>query len=235
MNEAAMKSEYVFICYDDVIRTHTIAVMKELLNMKDDYKDFIDYSLIEDKSQNELMWLSNIRISYNILEHLAKRPFDYTMTLMNICRKMTDMYSYSPPLSFAIGLPEMVMAKFIKKIYIYGHNTEYIKNDIAELCGDIDMSKISIISGDFDVAINSMPEDITLYIVNSADMAQIIVNCAKSDLADIMIAKYGYNYMYDSEKKAPVLICGDSFPEEAIKRGFRITYFMPIRKDYIDT
>jgi hypothetical protein len=235
INEAAMKPEYVFMCYDDIIRTHTVAVMRELLKMKDEYKDFIDYNLIENKSQNELMWLCNTRISYNILAHLAKKPFDHNMTLMNICRNIPDIYSQSSPLSFALALPEMVMAKFIKKIYIYGHNEEYIKDDIATLCGDIDMSKISIVGDDFDIAINSVPEDITLYIVNDVNMAQIILNCAKSDLADIMIAKYGYNYTYNAETKTPELIYGNNLPEEALKRGFRITYFMPIRKDYIDT
>ena len=137
-------------------------------------------------------------------------------------------------MSIGLALPNMMTANFIKKIYVYGANTEYIKQDIATLCGDMDMTKLSIVDGEFNEVIKSIQDDITLYIVNDVDMVNIILNDAKSNLADILLAKYGYNYEYDKEKKEAVLRYKD-LPRIAIEHGFRLTYFMPIRKDFIDT
>lgn len=233
MNEAAFRDEYIFISYDDVLRSHIPSVITKLLEQRPLYDNFINYERIEKATESDIMWLSQIRTSYNMLEYLKKNEFDYDLTLMNIIRQIDNVYSASPELVMVNTCRILLQESFTKKIYIYSQNKNpIIDKDIVDLFGDNE--KITILTGDFQPAISTIPDSITMYIVNSILMADIIISHAKNQYADILVAEYGYNYkMSTGEIKAPVLLC-DGIAERATNNHFRLNMFMPIVKDIID-
>lgn len=231
MNEVAFKPEYIFIVYDDIIRTYTPTIINKILSMKSDYSDFIDYTKIENATPHDIMWLSQIRTSYNILEYLGKKTFDYDMTLMNICQMVDNVYKDSPDMVIGSALPIMASQSFIKKIYIYAPNNKYVNQDILNIC-KTNKDNIIIVNGDFEDAINSIKDKITLYIVNDVFMADIIMSDSSRKYSDIMVAEYGYNYKLDTDKRVPVLK-SDDIASRALDMGFRITMFMPTNREAI--
>ena len=231
MNEAAFRDEYIFITYDDIIRSHVPTLIRALCDYKDEFSKFIDYSKIEPYDTTKAMWLSQIRTSYNLLEYIGKDGCNYELTLMNILSKIDSVYKDSPELVMANACRILGSKAFTKKIYVYVQNrTPYIDMDILNTIGNAD--KVLIVNGDFVEAIKAIPDPITMYVVNSIYMADIIIETIKDSYAYIMLAEYGYNYDLEPKLKVPMLRSPD-IETRAIANKFRLNMFMPIQKEYI--
>lgn len=233
MNEIANKPEYVFMTYDDVIRTHTHALVDVLLTMKSEYGKYIDYSLIENKQGKDISWLSLTRISYNLLQHLAKdNKFEYDLTLLNILDTMGNPYAKSPLLSMTNTLSVLSVHSFCKKIYIYSPTPSgWIEHDVRTVTEE-GFKKIEFVSGTFIEAINQIKDPITLYVVNDISMVDEIVDTSKHQYADILLANYGYNYVLGDDKKPALRTV--QMEERLKKNNYRLRLFMPFYREQID-
>lgn len=232
MNEAAFRDEYIFLTYDDILKTHIPTLVAKLIERKDDYKEFIDYSKIENVSKSKILWLSQIRTKYNLLEHIKLKDFDFDLSMMSLTSQIDNVYKDSPELIMVNTCKILLAQTFVKKIYIYTQTKmDHINADIVSMFGNND--KIAIITGDFVQALKSIPDNITMYIVNSVHMADIIMDNAKSQYADILVGEYGYNYrLITKPVRGPILAC-DGIIDKAEKNHFRLNMFMPIIKDDI--
>ena len=232
MNEAAFRDEYLFVTYDDILKTHIPSLVAKLMERKDDYKDYIDYSKIENVPKSKILWLSQIRTKYNLLEHIKLKDFEFDLSMMSLSGQIDNIYKDSPELIMVNTCRTLLSQTFVKKIYIYTQTKmDYVNSDIVSMFGNND--KIAIITGDFVEVIKSIPDNITMYIVNSIHMADLIMDNAKSQYADILVGEYGYNYRLITKPiRGPILAC-DGIIEKAEKNHFRLNMFMPIIKDDI--
>jgi hypothetical protein len=236
VNETAFKPEYMFIMYDDVVRTSMMSFINELINRKSSYDEFIDFDAIINKPQHEIIKLIQNRISYNILISLAKKnkDFDETLSYLSISSGISKPYEYSPDMVMTLALPKIISQKFEKKIYIYHpYDDSLIKEDIKSICKDI--RNIEFIHGDIETAINKIPEKITLYVVNDIHAASKIIDVSPNQYADILVANYGYNYKLSKVKgiHRPVL-CIDNIEEKCKTNNYRLRMFMPFMRELLE-
>lgn len=231
-NELAMKNEYVFITFNDVLRTYAPTVLKILKgeSYRKEMSSFIDYDKFDNLSDEELNFFCLKRTHRNILDEVAKRRFDTALTLTDILYKHNNLIIENGcNLSMANSMALLAQQKFTKKMYIYSEFKDDVKI-VSEVFGKF--ANCYFVSGDFTSAIKSIKEDITLYVLDDADRVYDLINLDKAKYTDILIANYGFNYTYDKEQQIPVLKLTD---ENLFKKAntFRLNMFMPFSKEQL--
>lgn len=200
--DPALQDEIIFIAYDDVIRSTKFAVLKKLIRDKDlreEFKDKIDFSMFENKTDDELLAFIIGCGHKDILEGVALKEFNYFESYVSILVRYPDILKDGYMLSFATAIQILLQQKFTKKIYIYfKYNDSRVFADLQSLY-DKYKDRIIYVTGELTGAIKNINETITLYVFNDIDMIQSVVDAGKINGAQILIADYGYNYMVDDE------------------------------------
>ena len=103
MNAFASQQEVLFVMYDDIIKTPKLLILKKLLTeeYRKNYKFSIDYSRIENLSDNELMGVIFSANDQNILKSLAIDEFEFEYTYLDLYLNYPDIISKSTPNSLA--------------------------------------------------------------------------------------------------------------------------------------
>lgn len=228
MNQFASQQEVVFITYEDVIKTTKLYILKKLLNDKEFntcYKDFIDFSKIENKDDSALSGIITAATKNNILEYLATSQFDYNLTYLDLIERFDDIYDESKLLAIGNSIHVLLKQKFTKTIYIY--TKAYDKRIHKNLNDIFDMESIVYINGEFEEVIEdiSKTEKITSYILNDIDLLQKLIDIDKVKFTSVLIANYGWNYKLNSEG-IPILKI-DDIDNISKEKVFKLGVFVP--------
>lgn len=189
------ESEIIFICYEDIIKTFKPFILQKLLlpEYRENYKEFIRYSMFENLSSDQLYMLCAACPLSNILQFVAKKEFDYESTYMELVRRFDDIVENSKPLTVASNLVILLKQNFVKKIYIYSkYYDERIKNDIAKTYDNID--KMEYICGDFKSCVKDVP-NITSLFINDLNYIYDLIEIDKISYKSILVPDLGYNYI----------------------------------------
>jgi hypothetical protein len=197
-NEFDARPEIIFITYEDVIKSPYPYLLNKInTDLSDYYKDFIDLDKIKGLDMFNLTRLCVQRTEKNILRYLAKTEFDYDGALGDLKNHYFTIYKDSPLLSIGESLNMVIPQKFTKNVYIYTEKYDVrIHLDIMENFKDMD--KVKYVSGSFAKALEKL-EGITTFILNDLDYVIDILNAGKEEYTNIMIASYGYNYIYNED------------------------------------
>lgn len=231
-NEVALKNEYIFISLDDVLYTHIPNILKLLRDdrYRKEMSSYIDYSKFDNLSDEELNFFCLKRMHKNILNEVAISNFDTWLTLADIMYRNNEYIKNNIcMLHMASVMDTLAQQQFTKKIYMYSESADDVKI-VSELFGKY--SNCYFISGDFKSAIKTIKENITLYIIDDADRVYDLVSLDKVHYTDILIANYGYNYIYDEEQKIPILKLTD-VDKLSKANNFRLNMFMPFTKEQL--
>lgn len=192
------RDEVLFIEYNEVVKSPTLFMLKMIRGpLKEIYRDFIYVEFLENKTDEELEIYLLQRKNKNIFLDLAKRPFDYEMTYQNLYNKYDDMYLHTPLLKIGSTIDFLSSQKFNRKIYLY--SKEYdprIEVDIP--LSFKEWSKIEYVYGELeDVLERILP--VTTFILHDIWLLPRLCYLGKTNLTDIICARYPYNLKYNEE------------------------------------
>lgn len=229
MNQFASQQEVIFITYDDVIKSSKLYILKTLLNdieYKKCYKDFINYSKIENKDDQQLNAIISASTKSNILEFLATKEFDYNVTYDDLVSRFDDIYEKSDLLEIGKSIYVLLQQKFTKKIFIY--TKDYDKRLHKNITDLFDMESIVYINGEFEDVINDIfsTDTITSYILNDINLLQKLIDMDKVKFTSVLIANYGYNYTLNDDL-IPILKI-DNIDNISKEKVFKLGVFQPI-------
>ena len=210
--DPSLQIETLFITYDDVIRSLKYGAIQRLLKpeIRPEYEDYIDYQTIDALSDNQILALLHASINKNIYEFLSKKEFAYEKSYISDLMETDDIMQNAYLLDIGKAIYTLLLQKFIKKIYIYyPYNDERILQDLLSLYQK-NREKIEFVTGDFQSALQSIDERITMFILNDIDYVQTIIGMNRMSYAQLMIANYGYNYEFNTENEIPILKIGDT-------------------------
>ena len=110
--DPALRVERFFIVYDDVIKSIRFGIIKYLLKNKSRYEEYLDYSFIENKTDQQLLgWLSSISYK-NILITMAKTEFDYEESYKSMIDDCDDIFESSMLLDIGKSIPILASQSF---------------------------------------------------------------------------------------------------------------------------
>lgn len=197
--DPALAREVLFITYEDVIRSVKYGILKYISqeDIKKNYEKYLDYSIFDRFTNEQLLaWLSAIP-EKNIFKLLATEEFDYDSSYMDTIAEAEHVFLNSFLLDIGKSLNILLSQKFIDTVYIYypindnrvieDLHTTYVLN-----CG-----KIKFVYGDIREAITNIKERITAYFINDIDIIFDLVDIGKIENSQILLADYGYNYVLD--------------------------------------
>lgn len=227
MNQFASQKEVLFITYEDVIKTTKLYILKKLLEeeYKSCYKDFIDYSKIEGKNDNDLMGVITASTDINILKYLSISEFDYDVTYTDLLLTYPECIEKSKLLTFGESIHVLMKQSFLNHIYIYSKfYNENIEKDITNNYGT---TMISYVTGDFKEAVSSVPSEnrITSFILNDINYVQTLLDLDKVAYTNLLVANYGYNYKLNKDG-IPILKI-DKIDDLGKERIFKLGMFTP--------
>lgn len=216
------RNEILLITYEDVIRSKTPFILKELIKYKNIYKDYIDFSKFENLNDDNLLRFSIQRTKKNILEFLALKEFDYEKQLKDLSNLYFDLYEESNILSMCENINMLLTQRFIDKIYIFTEEYDIrVHIDIEVL---FNSDKVIYVTGNFKDTIKII-NGVTNFFINDIDYLLDIMDSGLYEYTNISMASYGYNYVEVDDKLELRLdalnIIGDSICKFAT--------FMPIR------
>lgn len=203
---ALTDNEVIFIEYDGIIKSPIPYILNKLQakEFKDNYKDFIDYSKFENFDEPHMLSLISRRLYKNILKYLATDTFDYDLTYNDLLSRYDDVYAKSKLLSIGQSISILTHQSFVTKVYIYSEvYDKRIENDISSEYSKL--NNIVYVSGDFKSVIEEIPERITSYILQDIDYVSMLIDMKKLEYTNVLIAKYGFNYILDKETNFPML------------------------------
>ena len=126
-NFFATRDQYIFICYNDIIKLTYPVMLKELIdNYYDDLIEYFDLDKIKDYDIYNLDRLCVERLDVNPLKYLKKENCsDETCeTLLRAFEEeMIDMYTKSNLTLFGAKLINVLLQPFVKEVYIYAERT----------------------------------------------------------------------------------------------------------------
>jgi len=207
-NPFVSQNEIFFIMYEDIIKTFKFHILKKLLttDLREGYDGYIDFSKIENKSDDELMTLTMTATDKNILKYLALKKFDFDATYIDLYLNNKDIIKKSQLLSFGNSIRLLLPQKFVNKIYIYN---KYRDDDIYKDIYDIYSSKkITFTYGDFDDVIEAIhkKERITTYVLNDVTLINNLIDSNRIQYRTVLVPSYGYNYTVDNTGKVTLRI-----------------------------
>lgn len=208
MNTFASQKEVLFITYDDVIKTTKLLILKKLLTpeYRQNYEDFIDYSIIDNKTDEELLSIIFSATDKNILKFLSKSSFDFDVTYTDLYLNYENIIPESTLLSFGQSIHILLKQKFLDKIYIYTpHFDESVYKDIYDVYGS---TNIIYVYGEFETIIRSITKDtnikITSFVLNDIELVNKLIELNVVAYTNILICNGGWNYKLN-KNNVPVL------------------------------
>lgn len=219
------RDEILFIEYNEVIKSPSLFMLKLIRDqLKDIYKDFIWVDFLENKSDEELEIYLLQRKNKNIFLDLAKRSFNYEKTYDDLYNKYDDMFLKMPLMKIGNTIDFLVAQKFNKKIYFYSEKYDpRIELDIKYSFKDL--SKIEYVYGDLGEVLEEI-EQPTTYMLHDIWTLPRLVMLQKTELTDIVCARYPYNLKYNEEldEVEPIVLI-EKYMEESV---FKFGLFAPI-------
>lgn len=193
------RDEVIFITYDEIIKSPYPFILDKInTNYKDIYKDFIKTEMFDGLDIKQLLGFCSKRTDKDLFKYLAKMDFDYKGAMDDLKYRYIDMYENSELLKIGESIFMMLTQTFTKKIYIYTEEYDVrVHLDIQKTYDD--MNKVNYISGDFSEAIKKV-EGVTNYIISDLDYLIDILDAGKADYTTILLASYGYNYIFNEDK-----------------------------------
>lgn len=225
-NKWNTQDENLFVMYDDIIKCPCPQVLNLICsNFKVAYRNFIDFSEIDNMDMKNLLRLSIQRSHINILEYLSIRDFDFAGALKDVMKHDRLLYEKSEPLKMVSSITMLASQKFTKKIYIYTPEyDERVYLDIKNIFKD--MSKIVYMTGDFQEAVQAL-EGITSWFINDITLVPTIFFENKANYTNILIPEYGYNYFYDEETSGDKLKLKIDMDKYLPQHTFKYATFLP--------
>lgn len=227
---APSMNEIIFITYNNIIKCPSLFILNKLLKDKsyyDAWKDYINYSKIENKSDEELMEMIYYSTKQNILEYLAIKEFDYDGSLKTFIETYDDMFDSLDELPINISMNMMFKRNFLKKLYIY--TEEYSKNigkDIFNIYGN--NSNVIYCYGDFKNTIMKIHEtdDITTYMLNDVLMINDLIEIDKISNRIVMVVDSGWNLVKNENRLFPTLKI-QNIDKLCVEKVFNLQTFRP--------
>lgn len=220
----ATRKEVFFICYHDIIKTAVPFILEKVRDeWKDDYKEYIDMSRIENKSREQLVMLSLNRIYDNVFEYLKIKDFDTEGTLNDIYNYYPELFKESDLLKIGRSLLMIMKEKFVEKIYIYTPTYDKrIHEDIQDTYGNMDL--INYVVGDLEEVLKTITAP-TCFMVNDCMMVDKLIELKKVQYTTILVPFCGFNTKLNLENKLPELKL-DDIEDKALKNIFKFSMFM---------
>ena len=219
-NFFATRDQYIFICYNDIIKLTYPVMLKELIdNYYDDLIEYFDLDKIKDYDIYNLDRLCVERLDVNPLKYLKKENCsDETCeTLLRAFEEeMIDMYTKSNLTLFGAKLINVLLQPFVKEVYIYAERPlEQIISDCKVRFSEFE-SKIKYVGGDFIEMVNSLPHKPTAYIINNVDYIQRLIDNNLIEYTEVLIGELGYNFELNKNYDLQVKNQYDELQEEKI-------------------
>ena len=245
-NEVAFREEYVYIEYDDIIRSYVPTLYNHIMKpeVKDKLKEYIAYRYIENLSEKRINWLTLCRKDYNILKTISKSTakiddFTYNMILAQLFSDIGNIYAECKPMMMVDSLNRMLDEKFTKALYVHvpsGPEEEWCRLDVCNLFKN-HLNKVSFVSSVSKELIDELSANPTLYVVNDISKVYTITdNIEAKDYTNILLGNYGYNYILpDGHRVASIKGYSDDKADEFKSKGYELSTYFPILSNNIDT
>ena len=173
-NYFALRDQYIFITYQDLIKQVYVTLIETLIK---DYRDELRDILILDDLVNH----DHDNIQRLCIERLYKNPLRYIATsedkfsecdrLLEIFEKeLYSIYTDTPFTKFGSKIFNMIGQKIVKKIYI--HTDRQIYQPVYDMdlyFKQFTTDKIEYVYGDFKECVESLDIKPTTYILNVVD------------------------------------------------------------------
>lgn len=187
------EKERVFITFDDVIMTPYLNVMKFIKANSETFDDCLDPSLIPEKDNEIMAWLS-VRESVNPIEEIAIEEFNDSDELLTLIKNLCGENLYDGKLlPIGLNVTNLASQKVVEKIYIYTEEFDSrVDNIIATYFGD----KVVYVHGDFFEVVTAYKP--TTYILNDIEKlhALFVDNKQLLEFTNVMISKHGFNVRF---------------------------------------
>lgn len=195
-----MDNKSIFLVFDDIIKTPSLAVLKALLNpkMKQNFSEIIDYTRFEFMNDDNLLRLCIQRSDKNILRYLGLvEGFDYDKMYSLIHDNIEDRFTPCPSLKMVNAIAIAMSTPQIGNVYIYSEKfDEQIETHIGAIFNS-NRNKLRYVYGDIAKAVSG--KDITLFILPDLDYVNTLeeLGCLKGK--EVLVPNYGYNFTLDDE------------------------------------
>ncbi len=226
----AKRDEVLFIDYNEVIKSPSLFMLKMIRDvLRDVYKDFIWVEFLDGKSDAELELYLLQRKNKNIFLDLAKKQFNFEKAYNDLYNKYDDMYVKLNLLKIGTSIDFLSAQKFNKKIYFYSEVYDpRIEIDIKYSFKDA--SKIEYVYGNLCEVMEQITPP-TSFMLHDVWTVPTLVQMGKTDLTDVLCARYTYNLRYNSEldEVEPVVLI-ENYLENSI---FKFGLFSPINLNHV--
>lgn len=194
------RDEIIFITYDEVIRSpYPFLLDKINTDFREIYQSFLKTEMFERYDIKQLLGFCSKRTDKDLFKYLSRFEFDYDTSLRDLKSRYIELYDESELLKIGESLFLLLTQKFTKKVYIYTEDYDIrVHLDIQKTYND--MERVSYIYGDFKEALQ-LAEGVTNFIINDLDYLIDIIDSGKADYTTIMLASYGYNFVYNEDKE----------------------------------
>lgn len=222
------------ISYEQVVKDPNEFILDIILHndhLKKQFSKYLDLSRLVNNSSEHNRFLLVTRTKKNILEWLAKVPFDYELNYKKLYDKYPQMYRNSTPLSMYNALATALVKPFTSRVYLY-HPTKdkRIMYDIAKAFGRCD--KITFCSGNYLDVLNHIGK-VDVIIDNDIDRVTPAIENLAYSRGSLYLARYGYNYELDKRSTEGFTLRNDMVRMAKKKKvtlvefnPFHITQFM---------
>lgn len=195
-----MDNKSIFLVFDDIIKTPSLAILKALLNpqMKENFSEIVDYTRFEFMNDDNLLRLCIQRTDKNILRYLGLvEGFDYDKMYSLIHDNIEDRFNPYPSLKMVKAIAIAMSTPQIGSVYIYSEKfDEQIQTQLG-LLFNANTNKIKYVYGDIDKAI--MGKGISLFILPDLDYVETIEVKGYLNGKEVLVPNYGYNFTLDEE------------------------------------
>ena len=210
MNRFASQKEVLFVMYDDIIKTSKFLILKQLLTpeYRQNYQYSIDYSKIDNLTDNELMGVIFSSTEQNILKYLAIEEFEYDLTYMDLYLNYKDIITKSIPLSFSNSIHILLRQKFLDKIYIYTrYYDENIANDIYSTFGT---KNIIYVYGELNEVLDNLITKVrfTSFVLNDVLIINTLIEKGIVPYTNILVTNTAWQYKINKDN-IPILKIDD--------------------------
>lgn len=202
-NFFALRDQYLFVCYTDIIKLTYPVMLKELID--DYYDDLIDYFELEKIKEYDIYNLERLcveRTHKNPLLYLKREECsDETCeVLLNAFEtEMIKMYTKSNFTEFGAKLYNVFLQPNIKEVYIYLDKPIFQMRHDCEVHFSEFSSKIRYVSGEFIECVKSLEHKPTSYILNDIMYIQDLIDNNLIEYTEIMIGELGYNFELNND------------------------------------